>query len=287
MGKNSAIEWTDHTFNPWIGCTKVSAGCKNCYAETLMDTQYGRVEWGVNGTRIKTSEEYWKQPHKWNKDGKKNVFCASLADIFEDRDDLIRWRIELFDLILATPNLNWLLLTKRPENVLKMVPNSWQSRLPKNIWMGTSIEDQESAYDRLPELLVLPAQIRFLSVEPLIGEVDLCMGIHQSPNGKLIGTSLEGIHWVIVGGESGRNARQMKSKWVQKIHTQCVSTGTPFFFKQWGEWIETDLAIKMGLVDTYSDGEKHEKVGDVWFSRVGKKAAGRVFNGQEWNEKPE
>jgi protein gp37 len=126
MGENSKIEWTDHTFNPWIGCTKVSDGCKHCYAEALMDKRYGRVKWGPQGTRQRTSADNWRKPLQWNKQAVKEdkhyrVFCSSLADVFEDNPQLTEWRADLFNLIAETPNLDWLLLTKRPENINRMV----------------------------------------------------------------------------------------------------------------------------------------------------------------------
>jgi protein gp37 len=133
MAENSNIEWTHHTFNPWIGCTKVSDGCKNCYAENLMDKRYGRVKWGPQGTRVRTSEANWKKPLKWNREAeakgeRHRVFCASLADVFEDKPDqpeMEQWRLELLELIIKTPYLDWLLLTKRPENVRGMVYGDW------------------------------------------------------------------------------------------------------------------------------------------------------------------
>ena len=119
MAENSKIEWTDHTFNPWIGCTKVSDGCKNCYAESLMDKRWGKVKWGPQGQRQRTSDENWKKPFAWDRQAAKQgiryrVFCASLADVFEDNDQVSDWRLDLFDMIKVTPNLDWLLLTKRP-----------------------------------------------------------------------------------------------------------------------------------------------------------------------------
>lgn len=175
MGRESKISWTHSTFNPWIGCTKVSAGCAHCYAEATMDTRWGRVKWGDNGTRSKTSEKYWRDPIRWNADAiaareRRRVFCASLADVFEDRDELIPWRSELMDLIIATPQLDWLLLTKRPENIDRMV-GGWTNR--HNVWLGTSVENQETANERIPKLMQCGAAVLFLSCEPLLGPIDL------------------------------------------------------------------------------------------------------------------
>lgn len=259
--RNSAIEWTDHTFNPWVGCTKVSDGCKHCYAEALMDKRFGRVEWGVNGTRKRTSAANWREPLKWNRDAqaagiRQRVFCASLADVFEDRPELAEWRSDLFDLIYSTPHLDWLLLTKRPENVLDMVPANWHAWLPANVWIGTSIENQAAADERIPHLLRIPASVRFLSMEPLLGPVDLD---HVVSPGSL--ETLRGVQWVIVGGESGTKARPMHPDWVRSIRDQCQADGVPFFFKQWGEY-------------------------DAVGRKVGKKVSGRELNGHYWDEYP-
>lgn len=266
--ENSNIEWTDHTFNPWMGCAKVSDGCKNCYAETLMDKRYGKVKWGPQGQRVRTSAANWKKPLKWNREaaaaGKRaRVFCASLADVFEDKPDqpeMDEWREDLFDLIELTPNLDWLLLTKRPENVMKMLPREWQpysdwGGMVRNVWIGTSVENQEQADTRIPALLTIPAAVRFLSMEPLLGKVELSMidGVFYDGGMPFPWQRLEepGINWVIVGGESGPNARPMHPDWARKIQVECQLAGVPFLFKQWG---------------------KH--------------AAGRLLDGRTWDEFP-
>ena len=175
MAKNSPIEWTDHTFNPWWGCSKVSPGCTNCYAETW-SKRTGRTLWGPVAERRFFSEKHWQQPVKWNADAQaegkpKRVFCASMADVFEARKDLEDWRRRLWALVRSTPWLDWLLLTKRPQNVEGMVP--WGRNWPDNIWLGTTVEDQTRAVERLPVLLKHPAKCRFLSCEPLLAGVDL------------------------------------------------------------------------------------------------------------------
>ena len=155
MGANSKIEWTHHTFNPWTGCQKVSAGCTNCYAESWAKRS-GVVKWGANGTRRKTSKSNWQQPIKWNREAqeageRRRVFCASLADVFEDRDDLVLWRHDLFDLIEETPHLDWLLLTKRPEDAWLYLTGMYAGDAPlPNVWLGTSVEDQQRAEERIP-----------------------------------------------------------------------------------------------------------------------------------------
>jgi protein gp37 len=223
MGQDSKIEWTHATFNPWIGCAKVSPGCAHCYAEEMMDHRYGRVEWGPNGTRSRTSASNWKQPLGWDREAKadgvrRRVFCASLADVFEDRVELEAWRDDLFALIGRTPNLDWLLLTKRPENALRMVP--WAAdglgahRWP-NVWIGASVEDQAAADERIPNLLAIPAAVRFLSVH------------RESWPAERVSN-----FWVIVGAESGRGARPMDEDWVRSIRDQCREAGVPLFYKQ-------------------------------------------------------
>lgn len=290
--KNSTIEWTDHTFNPWMGCAKVSTGCANCYAETLMDKRMGRVQWGQNGTRSATSAAYWKQPRAWNAeaqrtDVRRRVFCGSLCDVFEDRHDTNAWRISLLELIELTHGLDWLLLTKRPENVVRLIQQAagrdvvnFFERNP-HVWIGTSVEDQAAADKRIPELLRVPAPVRFLSMEPLLGPVDLAEGGHgwlfvtDLPNGKRTG-----IDWVIVGGESGHNARPMHPDWARSIRDQCKAANVSFFFKQWGEWWPHEQGQWTGGPSVDPD------VPDNDFYKIGKRAADRLLDGREWSEFP-
>lgn len=219
MAENSKIEWTDHTFNPWIGCQKVSPGCDHCYAEALSN-RYGWVEWGPHGERKRTSQANWRKPLQWARaargtEKRPRVFCASLADVFDNRAP-VQWRTDLFDLIASTPELDWLLLTKRPENLAKMFPaGEWS-----NIWLGTTCEDQASADRRIPLLLETRARVHFLSCEPLLGEINF------SP------PALIDIDWVIVGGESGPGARMMQEWWAEHIKAQCELAGVHFFMKQ-------------------------------------------------------
>ena len=189
MGKNTKIEWATHTFNCWRGCTKVSEGCRNCYAESWSKRNLKVLgEWGPNGTRVIASEAMWREPRKWDRAAKEagerhRVFCASMADVFEGSETMPKesWpqvrnaRVRLFHLISETPNLDWLLLTKRPQNVMRFCheERSWSESMPPNCWIGTSVEDQETADARIPHLLEIPARVRFLSMEPLLGEVDL------------------------------------------------------------------------------------------------------------------
>lgn len=318
MAENTAIEWATHTFNPWRGCTKISPGCANCYAETLSHRNPGTLGvWGPKGTRVVAAESAWREPQKWDKAAAKagerhRVFCASLADVFEDWrgrmsdshfDTLFsiggKWtsnalpdeqpvtmddvRRRLFALIDATPNLDWLLLTKRPENALRMMVAAGlyaveNPNLPcpqRNLWLGTSVENQDAADERIPHLLRVPAAVRFLSVEPLLGPVDLSRWLepiecdscgpdftpipidvtrtfHDGRTEEMcemfceecclsdpeasstVGGTDSKIDWVIVGGESGPNARPCRVEWIRAIVQQCRAAGVPCFVKQLG-----------------------------------------------------
>ncbi len=208
IGPNTKIEWADHTFNPWIGCTKVSPGCEHCYAEELMDKRLGRAKWGTGAARIRTSANYWREPLRWASETSRpsRVFCASLAD-WLDPEVPIDWLVDLMDLVRRTPWHNWLLLTKRPELWSKRLSEAmvyddqrtmlrgeikrsdvalfiggwlegiapWRgaSHVPSNIWVGATIEDQKRADERIPRLLEIPARVRFLSCEPLLEPVKL------------------------------------------------------------------------------------------------------------------
>lgn len=278
MGENTKIEWADFTFNPWIGCTKVSPACDHCYAEAQASRYWpGEQLWA--GNRKRTSENNWRQPLKWNRQAAEfraqhgrppMVFCASLADVFDNQVPE-EWRRDLWSLIDATPNLIWLLLTKRPQNIRKMLPPPngagwWMARA--NVWLGTTVENQVEADRRIPHLLSAPAAKHFLSCEPLLGPVDLrripyddidpseeC-GLDACCGGHLYHSALDAgsvfcdgladpepvnspsIDWVIAGGESGRDARPSHPDWFRSLRDQCAAAGVPFLFKQWGEWIE-------------------------------------------------
>lgn len=278
-----------------------------------------KVKWGPAGARVRTSPANWRQPLKWNQEARaagnaENVFCASLADIYEDREELKPWRADLFDLIWATPWLNWMILTKRPENVTRLTPARYQDgRFPGNIWLGTSVENQAAADERIGNLGRVPARVHFLSMEPLLGAVEL-----EFPSV---------VDWVIVGGESGPDARPMHPAWVRSIRNKCRDYGCAFFFKQWGEWLpisemsseETNALYKSNrIAKEYEDQStvdemygrtcrvatnivrydgKHGPIGDVRCEsidgvramttfRIGKKAAGRELDGRTWDEMP-
>ena len=251
MGKYTAIGWTDSTFNPWIGCTKVSPACDNCYAEAF-DKRTGGAHWGPRAERRRTSPANWRKPLIWDAAAKESgrnhfVFCASLADVF-DNAVLDEWRTDLWALIKATPNLTWLILSKRPQNMRAMLPADWRDGYP-NVWLGVTVENQEEADRRIWSLLQAPARLYFLSIEPLLGPVDLtacAMPITAqtfnaftglTENGAFIGSSPEngGIEWVIVGGESGAGFRPMNPLDARSIRDQVNAAGdVAFFFKQWG-----------------------------------------------------
>lgn len=367
MSANTNIEWCDHTFNPWWGCQKVGPGCDHCYAETL-DKRTGGQHWGPGAERRRTSVKNWNEPVRWNKQefwvceecgergtdkdlaktkGKpchhemtapvrQRVFCASMADVF-DNAVADQWRADLFQLIEATPNLDWLLLTKRIGNVASMVPEAtdlidygegWQSMWgqgvwPKNVWLGATVVNQEEANRDIPKLLAVPAEKRFLSIEPLLGpitifdldgpiDVPFCA---ESP-----------LDWAIVGGESGPGARPMHPDWARSLRDQCEAAGVPFLFKQWGDWkpisqmadvehsalyrsqvkakphedqiVIDDIygkACTVAITILHNDGSLHDftepmaflqGTGAMQIFNIGKKAAGRLLDGRTWDGYP-
>lgn len=276
MAKNSSIEWTHHTFNPWWGCVKVSPACQHCYAETWAK-RVGQPVWGKNSPRRFFGESHWKDPIRWNAEAeatgeRRRVFCASMADVFEKRTDLKPWREKLWELIIETPMLDWLLLTKRPENIEKMVP--WTKDWPANIWLGTTVETQKYADERLPHLLKHRAKVRFLSCEPLLGEINLKAWIKVNKR-----KGLHGIDWIIAGGESGGAARPMHPDWARSLRDQAIKNEVAFHFKQWGQWVPSD-----DLAGTQKG--KAMDVIDTEMTRMSKKLAGRLLDERTWDEFP-
>ena len=275
MARDSSIEWTHHTFNPWWGCTKVSPGCKHCYAETFAH-RIGQDIWGARSQRRFFGEAHWREPLKWNAEAlrdreRRRVFCASMADVFENRAELVPLRDRLWQLISATPALDWLLLTKRPERVLKSVP--WGDAWPSNVWVGVTAENQRWAEKRIPLLLQLPAKVRFLSCEPLLGPLDVR---------KWFGGDRR-VDWVIAGGESGHSARPMNPDWARALRDQCRAAGVPFHFKQWGHWRPDYRNAPRGRRRVAVEDSKGHQVVLV---RLGKHAAGRDLDGRTWDELP-
>lgn len=255
MSEHSQIEWTHDTFNPWVGCARVSPACERCYAERLA-RRYHWGSWGISGDRKLQSDSYWAKPLQWNaaarlSGGMRRVFCASMADVFEDRRDLDAERTRLWGLIERTPDLTWLLLTKRIHRVQALAP--WQQHWPANVWIGCTAEDQRRVDERLPHLIQIPAAVRFISIEPQVSPVDLARFI-------------DGIDWVIAGGESGPGARATPERWFADVRDQCTATHTAFFFKQWGNNCPDQDGSLVRLRS--------------------KKHAHRLLEGREWNEFP-
>ena len=309
MAENTKIEWADHTFNPWTGCTKVGPGCDHCYAEGWAKRS-GIVQWGPGADRRRTSAANWKQPLRWNAEAERlgvryRVFCASLADVF-DNEVPAEWRADLFDLIAKTPNLDWLLVTKRIGNAKTMMSDALHLNpaalsngkiwpLP-NVWLGITVVNQAEADRDIPKLLQVPAAVRFLSMEPLLGPVLIDTLLCELPEDE-DGAPYPGrLDWVIVGGESGPKARPMHPEWARGLRDQCAAAGVPFLFKQWGEWNPGNVqaateAMQRVRIDT--SGEVHawppafdEASGSWCMHKVGKKNAGRLLDGREHNGFP-
>lgn len=231
MAEQTGIEWCDHTFNPWWGCVRVSPACQHCYAETFAK-RTGNAVWGVDAPRRFFGTKHWQEPHKWNAAAKRagvrrKVFCASMADVFEDRPDLVDPRADLFVTISETPDLDWLLLTKRPENIARLMPPYFGGRVWPNVWLGTTAENQEYADARIPYLLESPAVIRFVSYEPALGPVDFSRFLHGYPFTAT-------LNWIIAGGESGYGFRPPDPQWFVAARDAAVAGGAAFYFKQWG-----------------------------------------------------
>lgn len=320
MSKASTIEWTRSTFNPWWGCEKVSPACAHCYAERAAK-RYGKALWGGdNSQRELRSDRYWQEPLKWNKQAQREgqpwrVFTGSMCDILEDREDLLVSRVRLWELIEHTPYLTWLLLTKRPERFRTATPQRWwqPGQWPRNAWAGTTVENQEWADHRIPHLLQVPAPVRFLSCEPLLGELDLSGWLWKSGCEPHCGARCSKdmdcpfdpshqLHWVIAGGESGPQARPTHPRWLNTLAHQCVTAEVSFFFKQHGEWREPIAGERFNTMDGRAghppaflvdrEGNLHctrEAAGPsaVPMVKVGKEKAGRLLDGREWNEIPE
>lgn len=255
--ENSKIEWTDHTWNPWYGCKKVSRGCANCYMYREQ-ARYGRDPQTV--TRSRTT---FRAPLSWAKKARRGgesarVFTCSWSDFFIAEAD--EWRADAWEIIRSTPELRYLILTKRPERISECLPADWGMEGWDHVWLGVSVEDQEMADLRIPLLLQAPAMHRFLSCEPLLGQVDLISRYGVMPSG---------IEWVIAGGESGPQARPCDPAWVRVLRDQSWAADVPFFFKQWGEYVPLDAP---GM--------------PVEYMAVGRREAGHHLDGVEWRQCP-
>jgi len=267
MGKNSSISWTHHTFSPWWGCVEVSPACDECYARVLAN-RWGFDVWGKDAPRRFFTDKHWNEPLKWDaaaaKAGERHrVFCASMADVFEDRRDLDIWRLRLYTLIEKTPNLDWMLLTKREKAIRKLLPFQWTMSPRPNVWLGVTAENQRRAEERIPALLEVPAVVHWVSAEPLLSHInfepwiagykhDVTHDRHDAPDGARVGGEVrsgdqwfreKGIDWVIVGGESGHHARRMDPEWANDIRRQC-SGKVAYHFKQKGRVLAGELKCK-------------------------------------------
>jgi len=243
---HSKIEWTDSTFNPWVGCTKIArpghrpSACDFCYAEKWAKRS-GQVNWG-NYPRRRTSEAYWKAPLSWNANAssfqakfgrRQRVFCASLADVFDNKAERT-WRSELFELIRVCDQLDWQLLTKRPQNIRKMLPADWGTGY-SNVWLGTTAEDAQAYQQRVSHLLNLPAAVRFVSYEPALGPLGPISVKGRTPD------------WIIIGGESGVRSdlsRPTDPRWVRDVIEECRRENVAAFLKQWGAYANNPLVVE-------------------------------------------
>jgi len=355
MSENTRIEWADHTWNPWEGCQKVGPGCDHCYAEAR-NSRFGGgtpMNWGPGAPRRRTSESNWRKPFRWNAahsafaaihGRRQRVFCASLADVF-DNEVPIEWFIDVLDVWRQTPNLDKLVLTKRIGNVSKRLSEAFNALVlredsgenptvqwlatwiagnaPADIWLGATIVDQAEADRDIPKLLRVPAKVRFLSMEPLLGHVD----VFSTMTGELLHTSGNdynpgAIDWIVVGGESGGPlARHMHPVWPRSLRDQCAAAGVPFLMKQWGEWHTASVLSSTGepVFRTFESFEQWGNKAPTWVNggicldkhgnsletgadfmqagdedrfpvtvmhRVGKKAAGRLLDGVLHHEFP-
>jgi protein gp37 len=308
------IEWARYTFNPWRGCTKVSAGCDHCYAETMSHRNPKWLGvWGDDGVRALAAEGYWKGPLRWAAEARalgkrERVFCASLADVGEDRPELIEPRARLCELIRQTADaLDWMLLTKRIENMARVFP----ADVLALCWVGVTTEHQDAFNARAGQLARIRCRVRFLSLEPLLGRIDWTGHTVDIPwaggsarGGRDYSPLSDFIDLVIVGGESGagEQTRPMHPAWAERIQRLCARDQIAFFFKQWGDWqhgsklpdFSGEVVLSDGRHERYSDNFKPTPTSSEWIdlqptmmARVGKHAAGRELNHREWNEMPE
>lgn len=308
MPGRTSIEWATDSWNPVTGCSKVSEGCRHCYAEALA-LRFGRgtKPWSHPhaAENVTLHPERLPLPLRWR--APRRVFVNSVSDLFHELvpDEFVG---RVFGVMSDAQQHTFMVLTKRPRRMAELL-NRWARegqrfgsggcRLPlRNVWLGTSVEDQRAADGRIPHLLATPAAVRFLSCEPLLGPLDLTPSLWERAGPEWAGWNpCPDIGWVIAGGESGPKARPMHPGWARSLRDQCVEAGVPFFFKQWGEWapivtpegyVRSEGAGRLGAVldgngwRTFRRGEEH---GDVF--RIGKKAAGRVLDGREWDGMPE
>ena len=303
MGEKTGIEWADSTANLWMGCTKISPACDNCYAERDFAEFHKMVEWGPHGDR-RYVKAGWSLIEKMNRKAAKNngvdpelgrkrrIFVNSLSDFFDNHKSILpEWRKRAFEIFEACDNVIIMLVTKRPENIAKMVPSHWMERWPDHVWLMVTTEDQIRADHRCSILKTIPAKVKAVSVEPMLGPVDLaewlpwgCTAPHCPC--KTESECMEhGINWVVIGGESGPNARPTNPAWVYALVEQCRQANVPVVFKQWGEWFPYGGIDAEGHQNSRTMGEKpgvwHQWPDGEGFSvRIGKKQAGRYVDGE-------
>jgi len=312
MTADSAIEWTDHTFSPWLGCTPVSAACDHCYAAGFA-RRYGWPDYRRGVPRGRTAPSTWKLPRRWQRKAGANGVRArifpSLCDPY-DGEVADAWRDDFMALIEETPNLDWLLLTKRPQVARKY---HRRRKMPPNVALGVTAENQATADLRIPQLLAIEGpKLRFVSIEPMLGPIDFndlsdgpenlnaLTGLRENPFGATVGRRTgTKLDWVIAGGESGPNARSSHPEWVRALRDQCVAADVPFFFKQWGEYAPAALDLGPDEQEPwrlYPDGIRRWSPTEMampigsWpreiMVRVGKKAAGAELDGRLWRQLP-
>lgn len=310
--KNSKIEWTDSTWNPLVGCSKVSPGCDNCYALDMIQRFKGRPGWPIDD-KVAFFENRLSQPINWK--AGKTIFVCSMSDLFhEDVPEQFIWQV--MKAVLAAPQHKYLVLTKRAGRMAVIMSKIGHAPI-KNLGLGVTVCNQEEAAKKIQLLLQTPAAMRFVSVEPMLGPIELCIPrgcrgcnhpgnvIPRSMCTQCGGTGQEpSIDWVICGGESGKRARPVHPDWIRSLRDQCVEANVPFFFKQWGEWepweeirevviggfsfgteFQTGKGKKIGGVPYRCKNHEWENGVDMWC--VGKKAANRELDGRVWDQRPE
>lgn len=275
------IEWADYVWNPVTGCTKVSQGCKNCYAETFhhrFEKTHGKF------TNVVSHADRLDQPLKVKKGG--IVFVNSMSDLFHE-DVAASFIYDVYLVMQKAAHHTFLILTKRPENALIFYKHYAQIKeaLP-NVWIGVSCEDQSTADERIPLLLQIPAAVRFLSCEPLLGPIDFIKSIGLKYGQNKTFTPAHDIHWVIAGGESGHKARPMHPDWARSLRDQCAAANVPFFFKQWGEWLPIDHADEDQYWDSVKSIEIKQGIQQYTMLKVGKSKSGALLDGKEHQQFP-
>lgn len=334
MSFGTKIAYCHATFNPWMGCTKISTGCQRCFAERWAKRS-GMVEWGPGKPRRRTSESYWKQPLKWNKQAEKEATrYLVLTDLCDplDMEIPVGWFTDFLSLILRTPRLDWLFLTKRIDNWRHCIARmktygkvSGDERMEylgdslsdgikiPNLWLGITVCNQAEADRDIPILLSIPAVKHWLSIEPMLGPINITpfiggkahkceCGWHETelklfpmnrkmyhPNCGMFTKDYDAVKWIVCGGESGVGARPMHPDWVRSVRDQCQSAGVPFFFKSWGEWLPSGQSVDAMYDELLDSANTHEwpDANPRHSFRIGTKAAGNLLDGQKWEQLPE